>query len=73
MRMRSLVIALAVATFTAPALAEEACGDVVEVEGPRLLRQMTLDLYGRPHRRRARGPGRRARRRGEGGRPAGRG
>ncbi|MEZ4473650.1 MAG: hypothetical protein R3F60_23240 [bacterium] len=47
MRMRSLVIALAVATFTAPALAEEACGDVVEVEGPRLLRQMTLDLYGR--------------------------
>ncbi|MCB9544399.1 MAG: hypothetical protein H6706_00725 [Myxococcales bacterium] len=45
--MRPLAIAMAVAMLATPALAEEACGDVVEVEGTRLLRQLTLDLYGR--------------------------
>lgn len=44
---RLLMTALCCAVLASPAIAQEACDDVVEVDRHRYLRQLTLDLWGR--------------------------
>lgn len=47
MSNRLLASSLVLALMAMPALAEEACDDLVEVDAARQLRQLTLDLHGR--------------------------
>lgn len=44
---RLLMAALICAVFASPAVAQEVCDDVIEVDRHRYLRQLTLDLWGR--------------------------